>query len=56
MIFLIFLYFQHLTFGMTLHCISVKNYEKRLHFKCTPKELIVLKITCLSIILCCEVT
>ena len=44
-------YFQHLTFGITLHCISVKNYEKKLHFKCTHKELIALNMFKYNIVL-----
>ena len=54
-IFLIFLkYFQHLTFGITLHCISGKstrrNFILNAHIKNSSP------LTCLSIILCCEVT
>ena len=52
-----FLYFQHLTFGMTLHCISGKNYETtRSDFILNAHIKNSSSLTCLSIILCCEVT
>ena len=49
-----FLYFQHLTFGMTLHCISGKNYETtRSDFilNAHRKELIVLNMFKYNIVL-----